>query len=334
VGLDGIDGRSTASHGGAEARLTGLRKRSTMLLKGKVAVVTGSGQGLGRAYARALAGAGARVIVNATTEEHVAAVLGEIRREGGAAEGCIASVASMEGGRQVVQRAIDAFGRIDILVNNAGIYRLKALAEMNESEFDDVIAVNLKGSFACARQAVPHMIEQGSGRIISMASGAIRGRHQMTGYAASKAGIVAMTLTWAQELGRHGITCNVVRAAARTRGTEPLIEMARQAARERGEQPPSALDLGFHEPEAAAPLVVFLATDEAGWINGQLISIDGPRLAVWAHTQPASTAIMPGGWTAEALIEHFKATLGTQLDSYGWRRAELGGEGTLRPPRL
>ena len=288
-----------------------------MILDGKVAVVTGSGLGLGRAFAMSLAKAGAKVIVNATTAVHVTTVVNEVRKEGGIAEGFVASIASMEGARQLIQTTIDRFGRIDILVNNAGIMRMKPLVSMTEQEFDDVVAVNLKGTFAYTKYAVPYMIEQKWGRVINMTSGAALGRHGMTSYAASKAGVLAMTTTWAQELVRHGITCNAIRAGAHTRLSEPTIEEARQAASEQGMPLPTALDLGYYGPEFAAPLVVFLASDQAGWINGQFIGINGPHLAIWAYMRPVKDVTMPGGWTPELMIKHFKAKLWRHLQTYG-----------------
>ena len=289
-----------------------------MLLDGKVAVVTGSGTGLGRAYAMGLAKAGAKVVVNARTASNVANVVEEIRKMGGTAEGCAASVASMEGAREIIQTAVDGFGRIDILVNNAGITGRKLLVDMTEQDFDDVIATNLKGTFACTRHAVPHMMKQGWGRIINMSSGSILGQEGATSYASSKGGVLNISLTWAVELAQYGITCNAIRTSAATRLTETRREQAKQAALERHEQPPTDADLGYYKPEEAAPLVVFLASEEADWINGQFICIDGPRLALCEHTHHAKTAIMPGGWTSELLLEHFKTTVGMPLQAYGF----------------
>jgi NAD(P)-dependent dehydrogenase (short-subunit alcohol dehydrogenase family) len=289
-----------------------------MLLDGKVAVVTGSGTGLGRAYAIGLAKAGAKVVVNARTAGNVAKVVDEIRKIGGTAEGCTASVASMEGAREIIRTAVDGFGRMDILVNNAGIMGPKLLVDMTEQDFDDVIATNLKGTFACARYAVPHMIKQGWGRIINMSSGSILGQAGATSYASSKGGVLNISLTWAVELAQHGITCNAIRTSAATRLNEAKREQAKQAALKRHEQAPTDADLGFWEPEEAAPLVVFLASDEAAWINGQFICIDGPRLAICEHTHHAKTAIMPGGWTPELLRQHFKTTVGMPLQAYGF----------------
>ena len=289
-----------------------------MLLDGKVAVVTGSGTGLGRAFAMALAEAGAKVVVSSRTAANVAGVVDEIRQMGGTAEGCAASVTSMEGAREIIQTALDRFGGIDILVNNAGISVSKLLVDMTEQDFDDVIATNLKGTFACARHAVPHMVKRGWGRIINVSSASILGQTGATSYAASKGGVLNMSLTWAVELAQHGITCNAIRSSAATQLTAKSRARARQAALDRHEQAPTDADLGFYQPEEAAPLVVFLASDEAGWINGQFICIDGPRLANCEHTHHAKTAIMPGGWTSELLSKHFKSTVGMPLQTYGF----------------
>ncbi|MDF1592091.1 MAG: SDR family NAD(P)-dependent oxidoreductase [Desulfobacterales bacterium] len=162
-----------------------------------MAIVTGSGTGLGRAYALGLAQAGAKVVVNSRTAGNVAGVVEEIRKAGGTAQGCAVSVASMEGAREIIQAA---------LVRN--------------------------------------------------------------------------------------------------------------------ERPPTDADLGYFKPEEAAPLVVFLASDQAYWINGQFICIDGPRLAICEHTHHAKTAVMPGGWTVELLLEHFKATAGMPLQAYGFLTPE------------
>lgn len=158
------------------------------MLDGKVAVVTGSGTGMGRAFAIDLAKAGAKVVVNARTASDVNNVVDEIRKMGGTAEGCAVSVASMEGARQIIQTAVDGFGRMDILVNNAGIMGQKPLVDMTEQDFDNVIATNLKGTFACTKHAVPHMIKQGWGRIINISSASILGQEGATSYASSKGG--------------------------------------------------------------------------------------------------------------------------------------------------
>jgi NAD(P)-dependent dehydrogenase (short-subunit alcohol dehydrogenase family) len=288
-----------------------------MLLNDKVAVVTGSGTGIGEAFAKALAAAGAKVVVNSRTASDVAAVVEQINKAGGTAEGCVASVSTMEGAGRIIQTAIDRFGRIDILINNAGIISpQKPVTSITEAEFDDVIAVNLKGTFACTKLAVPYMKEQKWGRIISMTSGAVQGIPFTTSYAGSKAGIIAMTLAWALELREYGITCNTIRASAYTRMLKRASEERRQMAIDRGEKVQT--EMGGIPPQMAAPLAVFLSSEQASRITGQSIGIDGPKITVYSNIHPVSTAIMPGGWTVDLLMEHFNSALGTRLEQFGW----------------
>jgi NAD(P)-dependent dehydrogenase (short-subunit alcohol dehydrogenase family) len=279
--------------------------------------VTGSGTGLGRAYALGLAKAGAKVVINSRTASNVDAVVEEVRKAGGTAEGCAVSVATMEGAGRVIQTAIDTFGRIDILVNNAGITGRKNLIDMTEQDFDEVIATNLKGTFACTRYAVPHMIKLGKGRIINMSSGSILGQEGATSYSSSKGGVLNISLTWAVELAKYGITCNAIRTSGATRLNEKRREQAKKEALARNQKLTDA-DLGYFQPEEAAPLVVFLASDEAQWISGQFICIDGPRLAICEQTHHIKTAIAPAGWTVELLLNHFKTTVGMPLQPYGF----------------
>ncbi len=287
--------------------------------------VRGAGRRVISTSAVALAKAGAKVIVNDVIAERVPIVVNKIRQAGGNAEGCVASVANTEGAHRIMQTAIDKFGRIDILVNNAGIMGHGALVDLTEEDYDKVIAVNLKGEFLCAKEAVPHMIKQKWGSIINMSSGAVRGGRQSTAYSSSKAGVVGLSLSWAIELAEYGITCNAIRGSAHTRMTEGGAERARQAILAGGVPPRSVTDY-LLPPEALSPLVVFLASDQAYWINGQFIGIDGPWLAIWSQTRPVSTAIMPSGWTVEHLLEHFRTTVGMQLEHYGWLRVTGGRE--------
>ncbi len=287
------------------------------LLSGKSAVVTGSSRGLGRAFVLVLAEYGAKVVVNGTVAEDVHKVVQEIKDKGGEALPCVESVASWEGAKGIIQTAVDNYGGIDILVNNAGIIRDRMLINMTEEEWDEVIAVHLKGTFACTRFALPFMREKKGGRIINVtAAGGLRGRVGQTNYTAAKAGIAGMTRTWALELSRYNITVNAIQPVARTRMTEPLIERAKKAAIEAGNPEPSAGELGLGEPEDIACLVVFLASDEASWLNGQIIASNGDRLALWSHPKMIRFAFMPGGWTVELLQKHFKTAIG-ELEGVG-----------------
>ncbi|MDO8785250.1 MAG: SDR family NAD(P)-dependent oxidoreductase, partial [Syntrophales bacterium] len=188
-----------------------------MLLEGKSAIVTGSSKGLGKAYAVALARAGAKVVVNGRAAGEVEAVVQEIKDGGGEAVACVESVSTWEGAQRIIRCAKDSFGRLDILVNNAGITRDRTLFKMTEEDWDEVIAIHLKGSFACGKFAALEMREQGGGRIINVTSGAgLMGNFGQSNYSAAKAGIVGMTMTWALELAKHNITVNAIRGAAMT----------------------------------------------------------------------------------------------------------------------
>ncbi|MBW1848931.1 MAG: SDR family NAD(P)-dependent oxidoreductase, partial [Deltaproteobacteria bacterium] len=189
-----------------------------MKLKDKSIVITGSSRGMGRLVASDMAKAGASVVINGTTPEVVDRVVEEIQKDGGTAVSCYESVATMEGGKAIVQTAIDHFGKIDVLINNAAITRDRSLAKMTEEEWDDVIAVDLKGVFTCTKAAIPHMIEQKSGRIINVTSVAgIAGNVGQANYSAAKAGVIAFTKTCAKELGKHNITVNAIGPSHKTR---------------------------------------------------------------------------------------------------------------------
>lgn len=289
-----------------------------MLLEGKSAVVTGSSKGLGKAYALALAEVGAKVVINGRVADDVDAVVQEIKGRGGEAVACVESVSDWDGAQRIIQCAKDNFGRLDILVNNAGLTRDRTLFKITEEDWDEVIATHLKGSFACGKFAALEMRDQASGRIINITSSAgLRGNFGQTNYAAAKAGIVGMTMTWALELAKYNITVNAVRASAMTRMTEPLLNKALKEAAEAGMPAPQPEELGFYSAETAAPLVVFLASDEAAWINGQVIAVDGPRLVLWSHPKQARAGHMFPQWTVETLMKYFKDTVGAELESFG-----------------
>lgn len=289
-----------------------------MLLEGKSAIVTGSSKGLGKAYAVALAQAGAKVVVNGRAAGEVDAVVQEIKGRGGEAVACVESVSTWEGAQRIIRCAKDSFGRLDILVNNAGITRDRTLFKMTEEDWDEVIAIHLKGSFACGKFAALEMRDQGGGRIINVTSGAgLMGNFGQSNYSAAKAGIVGMTMTWALELAKHNITVNAIRGAAMTGMMEPLFKRAVKEAEEAGMPEPRPEELGMYSPDDAAPLVVFLAGDEAASINGQVIAIDGPRLVLWSHPKQIRTGYMFPSWTLETLRKYFKDTVGAQLETIG-----------------
>ncbi|MBE3011958.1 SDR family oxidoreductase [Microbispora sp. NEAU-D428] len=294
-----------------------------MDLSGKVAVVTGAGRGLGRAYAEALAAAGAAVVVNDVDGDAATGVAGGITAKGGRAEAVVAPVGSAEVAERLVDTAVKEFGRLDVMVTNAGILRDRVLWKMTDDDFDAVIGVHLRGTFTCARAAAVRMREQGSGgRLILVSSPAgQRGNFGQTNYAAAKAGVVAMARTWAMELARANITVNAVVPVAATEMTKtipafaPVIEEAERT----GKPFPRWLrrDEGMGSVEDVAPLVVFLASDAAAGVTGQAIGIGGDRLALWSHPAEKAVAYADGGWTAEAIAASWRTGVGADPETYG-----------------
>jgi NAD(P)-dependent dehydrogenase (short-subunit alcohol dehydrogenase family) len=285
------------------------------LLEDKVAIVTGSGRGIGREFALCMAGQGANVVVNdvgvsldgqGTDEDPAAQVCKEIEALGSKAVPSYDSVTDFAGAERIVQTAVDSFGKVDILVNNAGIVRDRTLLKMGEEDFDAVLAVHLKGSFNCARHAAPIMKEAGYGRIINITSSAgLRGNFGQTNYGAAKAALMGLTFIWSMELGRYGITVNAVAPAGATRMTAALFERS-------GEGPPPEQD-----PSLNAPLVAYLASESAGHVNGQILGRTDYAYTIFQHPKQIAFMWRDGGWTPELVAEHFDQVLGQHLQHVG-----------------
>ena len=280
-----------------------------MDLSGKVAIVTGSGRGLGLAYAQELARAGAAVVVNDVDEAVASAAVESITAAGGTAVAEVVAVGSSEAAQALVDRAVGEFGRLDVLVNNAGILRDTTLWKMTDEQFDAVITTHLRGTFTCTRAAAVRMREQGQGgRVICIGSptGQV-GNFGQTNYAAAKAGIVGMVRTWAMELARANITVNAVVPVAATAMTEtvPFVAPYIEALKKGEQLPPFARQqMGFGTPEDAAGLVAFLASDAAAGITGQAVGIGGDRLALWSHPAEVVVEFADGtGWSPDAIAE-------------------------------
>jgi 3-oxoacyl-[acyl-carrier protein] reductase len=248
-------------------------------LEGKSCIITGAGRGIGRAVATAFASEGARVVVNDVDKDAANEVVAEIGDSATANYEAIGSVAAAE---SVVQSAMESFGRLDVVVNNAGLLRDRMLHKMSEEEFDAVIEVHLKGTWACGRAAVQHWRplakqEAESGRprhrkIINVTSASgLLGAVGQSNYAAAKMGIVGLTKTWAKELGPININVNAIAPAALTGMTEPLLEDP-DGARKRL----ARFALGrYGAPEEIAPGFVYLASSESDYVTGQVLCIDG-----------------------------------------------------------
>ena len=283
------------------------------LLDGKVAIVTGAGRGIGRGEALLLAQEGACVVVNdvgveldgsggdqSIAQSVVAqSVVDEIEAGGGRALADTESVAEHEAAQRIVQRAIDGFGRLDILVNNAGITRDKMIYNMDEEMFDAVIAVHLKGSFNLGKWACRHFREsKAGGRIINTTSAAgLVGNVGQSNYGAAKAGIAAMTLIWSREMDRYDVTVNAIAPAARTRMTMAAFGDL---------EPDEEIEFDAMAPENVAPLVAYLASDEAADVTGQVFGISAGDIEVFEPWQPKGSLSKEERWTPAELAERMK----------------------------
>lgn len=292
------------------------------LLDGRVAVVTGAGRGIGKDIALCLASEGAKVVVNdvgvslggeGTQDDPAAQVCDEIASAGGEAVANHDSVSDFRAAGKIIETAVEAFGKIDILVNNAGIVRDKTLVKMDEADYDAVVAVHQKGTFNTARHAAPLMKEAGYGRIVNITSSAgLRGNFGQTNYGAAKAAIMGMTFVWAVELGRYGITVNAVAPAGFTRMTESLYQ---------GAAPPPDQD-----PALNAPLVAYLASEEASFVNGQVLGRTGFAYTIFQTPRQVAAMWREGGWTPSQVAESFHEVLGQHLQPVGMPAHPLLGK--------
>jgi len=232
---------------------------------GRVAVVTGAGDGLGRAHARLLAARGARVVVNDVAPDRADAVVAGVRAAGGQAVADGHTVATVEGGAAVVETALGAFGRIDIVVNNAGVLVDRAFHHLTPQMVDDVLDVHLRGAFNVTRPAWPHLREQGYGRVVLTTSSAgLLGHFGQANYATAKAGVVGLARALAVEGARHDIKVNAVAPLARTSMTEAVLG-----------------PLGARlDPELVAPVVAWLCHQDCP-LTGEIVSAAGGRVARW-----------------------------------------------------
>jgi len=280
-------------------------------LKNRVAIVTGSGQGIGKAIAVALAKEGAKVVTNnrrpGTSGGDAETTAKEIKALGGEAMPFFGSISDFNEAQKLIQTALDNFSRVDILVNNAGADAPKMVWNMSEEDWDRCVDSFLKGSFNCIRHASGVMREQKWGRIINTTSTAWLGTVGHCNYGAAKAGLVGLTRAVAREMGRYGVTCNAYAPTAATRFTlsEDIVAGFKKRyeaglmTKERYEEltnPPG--------PETVAPFVVYLCTDEAANINGQVFDVTGGNIAIYSEPVKKKSIDKPEGlWTVEELIE-------------------------------
>ena len=275
------------------------------MLEGKVIAVTGAGRGIGRAVAMQCAFAGANVVVadygvgmagEDPASEIAEAVTKEITEAGFSAVAFAGDVSTMEGGARVVQAAIDAWGKIDGVVTCHGILRERMLFNMTEEEWDDVVRVHLKGTFTIFRHAAAVMRKQGSGSLVAFTSGAFQGSVAQANYAAAKGGVVSLVRSAALGLYRYGVRSNAVAPVARTRMSANV--------------PSGLAEIG--EPEDVAPMVVYLLSDRAKHVTGQIYTAVGSRIAVWNQPKEVRSMTTDGRWTPDQIADRVDEEVGQE----------------------
>ena len=286
-------------------------------LDGRVAIVTGAGRGIGRSVARLLASEGASMVVNdlgsaVDGSGHDSGpahdVVAEIAEAGGKAVANGADISVFAAAENLVQTAIEEFGRLDILVNVAGILRDRMVFNMTEQEWDDVIRVHLKGTFNTTRFASAHWRslrdESAQNRIINFTS--VSGLHGAPGqpnYAAAKMGIVGLTWSSARALGKYGVTVNAISPGAATRMTDSVPTDRRRTRPEVDEW----------SPDNVAPIVAYLASERSGWITGRIIHSSGYEVSLYSNPEPVVRIVGTGPWQPDALAEQVERSFGPLL---------------------
>ncbi len=286
-------------------------------LDGRVAIVTGAGRGIGRSVARLLASEGASVVVNdlgaavdgsGNDAGPAHDVVAEIAEAGGKAVANGADISVFAAAENLVQTAIEEFGRLDILVNVAGILRDRMVFNMTEQEWDDVIRVHMKGTFNTTRFASAHWRslrdETAQNRIINFTS--VSGLHGAPGqpnYAAAKMGIVGLTWSSARALGKYGVTVNAISPGAATRMTESVPTGRRR----------TRPDADEWSPDNVAPIVAYLASERSGWITGRIIHSSGYEVSLYSNPEPVVRIVGTGPWQPDALAEQVERSFGPLL---------------------
>ncbi|WBL20249.1 SDR family NAD(P)-dependent oxidoreductase [Citricoccus sp. NR2] len=291
-------------------------------LTGRTAVVTGAGRGLGRAYAFALAAAGAHVIVNDVDEAAAHRVVDDIREARGQATAHIAAIGPLAAAEQLVQTAVEHTGRLDIMVANAGVLRDRVVWKMAEEDFDLVVSTHLKGAWTCAKAAAEQFREQGDGgRVILVGSPAGQyGSFGQSNYSSAKAGVVGLARTLSLELARFNITVNAIIPTALTEMTATIPAYSgwvKDVEAGRDLPPLARREHGLGSTIDVAPLVTWLASDDAAGVSGQALGLGGDRIIVYAHPREEAIADRDGGWSQQDISDAWHRDLSRAMQPAG-----------------
>ena len=282
------------------------------MLAGKAVVITGSGAGLGAAYARQAASLGASVVVNDVDAESAASVVAGINEAGGQAVAWPGDISSWDFAGTLIQACLDAFGKIDSLVNNAGILRHGRLVDMKEADLRRMLEINTIGTAACASHAVHAMLRQETPcSIINVASGSQAGDIALGGYGASKAAIASLTYSWAMELRDSNVRVNAISPLAHTAMAQSNMGFLAQQSANR-----EVVYTTLPDADVSAPVVSFLMSDASIGINGQVVRIAGRELSFVTHPMIADP-VLEGDWTPETVERAFRESLSTQQCKLG-----------------
>jgi NAD(P)-dependent dehydrogenase (short-subunit alcohol dehydrogenase family) len=280
------------------------------VLNNKALIITGAGQGLGRAFAHAAARSGARVVVADIDRDGAERTVAEIADAGGEAQAFVGSVADWDGAADLVEQCMTRFGSVDGLVNNAGLYVTGPAPDETPERLRSLVDTNVLGPLYVGTHVLRAMREHGrGGAIVNVTSAARAGRRNMSLYAATKGAVASLTYAWALESIEYGVRVNALAPRAMTR-------MILQGS----DSPPD-----HAPPEHVAPVVVFLLSDAAADVNGQVVHFDGRGLALAAAPQLEATATRPEPWTPEQIAEAFTADLSGHLQPVGWTGGAVSG---------